>query len=649
MKITKKIIQTSLYELPQYHIENILKNNTDWDYEYFDDEKIIEFIKNNPIDELINSLHIFENIKKGQHKADFFRYYYLYLKGGVFLDYDISLKSSLTPLLKNLSFFTCKSFMNNNSMFNGFIGAEPKNFIIYEALKKIYFTNYEILEKDYFFNCRELNSIIDTYKNVMNSLFVNSTELLDLKCKIFNERAVIITDKNEKLISYDFETLGISYKNKEFEEKYSYTEVYDDDKNAILEHHFKDKYYFFEKLFNEMIQDKKIISYETTKIGITLDLPTSLSHIYSNGIKQNVFYLAELLLNIGYDTYFIVNDSYNIDVIKQISYDKRFQFIKHKKILSSNFHIVISMGYEIERDLLKMLKFMKTKIISYNCGNSYIIDSETILYNQHKNRKNVIHYVNINENIPYDIIWSIPQMTNTNQYYWQTLLRTKCIEVPFIWSYNSIELTKIISNKTEKELSYVNRGKEKKLVIFEPNISIMKWCGPSVLICENAYRIDPDTIKQVYINNINDKKADNTLNDFNLDAFTVLVNNLNICKHNKLSIEGRFNTLEFMNHFADIAVSHQWENNLNYLYFDLAWMGWPIIHNAKFCSEIGYFYNEFNYEEGGKKLLEVIYNHDNNIEEYTIKNRLYIDKYLPTNKELQQKYIDLINQLFENE
>ena len=37
----------------------------------------------------------------------------------------------------------------------------------------------------------------------MNSLFVNSTELLDLKCKIFNERAVIITNKNEKLIIYE--------------------------------------------------------------------------------------------------------------------------------------------------------------------------------------------------------------------------------------------------------------------------------------------------------------------------------------------------------------------------------------------------------------------------------------------------------------
>jgi len=56
----------------------------------------------------------------------------------------------------------------------------------------------------------------------------------------------------------------------------------------------------------------------------------------------------------------------------------------------------------------------------------------------------------------------------------------------------------------------------------------MKWCGPAVLICENAYREDPSKIKQVYINNISDKKKDSGhLNEFNLDAFTILVNNLN--------------------------------------------------------------------------------------------------------------------------
>ena len=404
---------------------------------------------------------------------------------------------------------------------------------------------------------------------------------------------------------------------------------------------------FLKDMFKLTVPNKILKNVNEMKIGITLDLPIELAHMFSNGIRQNVFYLGELLLNIGYNTFFIVNNSYNEKIISELVYDNRFKFVKHKKILKEDFDIVISIGYEIERDILELLKYMTTKIVSYNCGNAYIIDAETMLYNQHGQRKNQINYVTKGQNIPYDIIWSIPQMVNTNKYYWSTVLRTKCVEVPFIWSENSINIHVKTTKKSYNDLLYVNREKNKKIAIFEPNISIMKWCGPALLVCENAYRNNKEIIKQVFINNINDKlNSSNTLTNFNLDGFTMFVNNLDLCKDGKLSIEGRFNTLDFMNAYCDVAVSHQWENNLNYLYFDLAWMGWPIIHNASFCKDVGYYYDQFNYEEGGNILSNVILNHDNNSDEYITKNRKNIDKYLTTNKDLQNKYIDLINDLY---
>jgi hypothetical protein len=100
-----------------------------------------------------------------------------------------------------------------------------------------------------------------------------------------------------------------------------------------------------------------------------------------------------------------------------------------------------------------------------------------------------------------------------------------------------------------------------------------------------------------------------------------------------------------MSNYCDIAVSHQWENPLNYLYFDLAWMDWPIVHNAHLCKDIGYFYNEFNYEEGGNVLNDVIENHDKNAENYMNENRKKIEKYLPSNFELQKQYLELITNI----
>jgi len=648
MPIPKVIIQTSYFEFPIYYKNYLLKHNSDWDYKYFSDEDIEDYIINNPIEEFKEpSINIFRNFEKGAHKADFFRYYYLYINGGVFLDYDTILQTSLTKVLGDVSFFCCKSFVANNSMFNGFIGCEPKNKIIYEALKSLFFLEKKILEIDYYYACKDLCKIINNYQNIMQSVLVNANDILKTKCKIFNERAVVIKTDNQKEIFYDhYDSLPFLADGK-MNEKLTYTEIYDDEKNCILEHHFKNKILFMKDIFNLTIPKKTLKNFNETKIGISLDLPRELKDMFCNGIRQNVFYLGELLLNIGYDTYFLVNNSYNEKVMDELLYDKRFKFIKHKKILKEDFDIVISIGYEIEREILELLKYMKTKIVSYNCGNAYIIDSETMLYSQHEQRKNQINYVTKGQHIPYDIIWSIPQMTNTNQYYWSTLLRTKCIEVPFIWSQKSIDICSKAINKNNDDLLYVNREKNKKIVIFEPNISIMKWCGPSLLVCENCYRNDKEKIKQVFINNISDKpKNSANLNNFNLDAFTIFVNNLDLCKDGKLSIEGRYLTLDFMNVYGDVAVSHQWENNLNYLYFDLAWMGWPIIHNASLCKDVGYYYEQFNYEEGGNILLNAILNHDNDIDGYIRKNRKAIDKYLTTNKNLQNKYIELINDLY---
>ena len=59
------------------------------------------------------------------------------------------------------------------------------------------------------------------------------------------------------------------------------------------------------------------------------------------------------------------------------------------------------------------------------------------------------------------------------------MLRCNIIQVPFIWS------PKLIDNEENK---YKKRTQIKSLAIFEPNISIMKWSLPCVLIAEKTYR-----------------------------------------------------------------------------------------------------------------------------------------------------------------
>ena len=74
-------------------------------------------------------------------------------------------------------------------------------------------------------------------------------------------------------------------------------------------------------------------------------------------------------------------------------------------------------------------------------------------------------------------------------------------------------------------------------------------------------------------------------------------------------------------------------------------MGWPIVHNAHLCKDVGYYYEGFNYDEGAEILKNAILTHDTNVEEYIKRNRAIIDRYLPSNKYLQEQYKALIDKL----
>jgi hypothetical protein len=415
------------------------------------------------------------------------------------------------------------------------------------------------------------------------------------------------------------------------------------EETIIAEHHFT-------KSSLELLINSKNIPKDLSnlKIGITFDVPEDLKSFYSNGIRQNALYLFELLKNIKYDVKLII-ELKNEEKFKKIQSEIDFYQYDYSiinNIYKEEYNLIFSFGFALPKELICNLKLKGVKIISYQCGNAYLIDSETILYNQHSGRI-LDSYIDKNKiDETYDQIWSIPQMYKQNKGFWETLYRTKCIQAPFIWSSSSINFVKKIL-KIDSDEPILYKKKLNKIAIFEPNISLMKWCLPCLLITEQTYR-KYKNIGHIYVTNIDKTKKmeEMTINKFNINEFTNLCRKLDIFKDNIMSVEGRFVTLDFMKSYADIVVSHQWENPLNYLYFDLAWMGWPILHNAYLCKDIGYYYSDFNYDEAAEKLNEIINNHDANKLEYMKENRKIIENYLPTNVELQNKYKNMIENLF---
>jgi mannosyltransferase OCH1-like enzyme len=194
MVIPKIFFQTSKNKPEQYVVDKILLNCKGWNYIHFDDAEVLQFFRENYIEEFKNIIDKFNSMPTGAHKADLFRYYYLYINGGVFMDSDAMIEMDIEYIIQDNSFVSVIS-VEPNTIFQGFIGATPKNDIIYLALQDAYHIDIEKLKLCYPLLCQNLWSIIQnnnySYKiRLLNEIFCNINNII---CAVtYNEKNEIV-------------------------------------------------------------------------------------------------------------------------------------------------------------------------------------------------------------------------------------------------------------------------------------------------------------------------------------------------------------------------------------------------------------------------------------------------------------------------
>ena len=179
MLIPKIFFQTSRTKLDQYLIDMIQSKLTpEWIYRHYIDTEILEYFKKHPIEEFKDIAERFQSIRRGEHKADLFRYYFLYIEGGVFMDSDAMIYEPIEQIILNYRFFSVNSGVVPNTIFQGIIGSEPKNPIIYKALQLVYSMDYTILQSDYHYLCKQIYDIFKKSVITIDTL---------LSYKLYNE------------------------------------------------------------------------------------------------------------------------------------------------------------------------------------------------------------------------------------------------------------------------------------------------------------------------------------------------------------------------------------------------------------------------------------------------------------------------------
>ncbi|SMG61149.1 DUF2827 domain-containing protein [Paraburkholderia susongensis] len=365
------------------------------------------------------------------------------------------------------------------------------------------------------------------------------------------------------------------------------------------------------------------------RVGITIGLHHVAETLWNNGIKQNAAFLADALRHCPQVSGVALINTTDIPITPALPWDlARYPTVTFDEAKDS-VNIIIELGGQISAEQTAYLKQRDVRLISYCCGSEYILAMESIIFGRKLWGSNLF----INQR--YDGIWMIPQIANMSQSYFETLRRQAAQIVPFVWSPTFLsERVKDLPNAGE----YQRRVGAKRLGVMEPNIDVVKFCLYPALIAELAYRKRPDDIEILQVTNA-ESIAKESL------EFITLLNQLDIVRNHKAVFLGRYDTPTFLAENVDIVISHQLENPLNYFYLEVCWQGYPLVHNASLCADLGYYYRGNDATEGASRVIEVIETHDAHASWYRERQRALLDRHLPDNEQLVGAYAALLDDL----
>lgn len=397
------------------------------------------------------------------------------------------------------------------------------------------------------------------------------------------------------------------------------------------------------------------------RIGITIGLQKENESMWINGVKLNAIFLLNVLLKLGYDAYLVDTSNKIKGSFKgKVQWDiTEFPVFRYQDIhMKTDVLILLGTSF-VEDQISDFKKYGKNKkVIKYMCGNNYVIDMERSMF---KNEEDSI--TTYQHNI--DEVWYVPQQAYQNHDYYRVLHKLpadKVKPVPFIWDPMFIdkacdEYGQIIDAVTENG-DDINKNRlvapvyipkedvsSRQLVIYEPNMNVVKYHMIPLLIVEEYYRSGGKFRKLNIISG--DRLKDN-------HYYNSLFTTLDLYKGAidgdiRLNFTGRYPVHNILSTMSDVIISHQWENPLNYAYLDAMYLQFPLIHNADMIQDAGYYYPDFNVERGTQQLKWVMENHDNHIDQYNANNENVLERYTCYNEDLMKTYKLLIEDLLHGE
>ena len=361
------------------------------------------------------------------------------------------------------------------------------------------------------------------------------------------------------------------------------------------------------------------------------------AQLWSNGLNMNLAFLVLLLqASPAVGKVYLLNGGDHDAIPEGLAFDGIDAPLVNPADVTFELDVVIEMGAQLSTEWLKRVSALGVKLVSFLVGHTYAGNVEGPIFDRNSGQ--------MFNDIPWDEIWTLPQYMKSCAPMLRTITRAPVVPMPHIWS--PMFLQKQIDEYSAKGAHFGFKqhadGEPRRAwraAMFEPNISVVKNCFLPMLICDHAYRLNSQAINYMMV-----------LNSFGMKehlTFNRLALCLQLTKDGKASYEPRLSFADcMMNYQMDVVVSHQWENEQNYLYYDALYGDYPLIHNSPVLqrADVGFYYPEFEAKIGGAQLLNAWQQDAGFWQDYQQRNRAFLRTLEPLNDVNMQIFTDqLVN------
>ena len=328
--------------------------------------------------------------------------------------------------------------------------------------------------------------------------------------------------------------------------------------------------------------------------------------LFLNGLTQNILILYDLFESLGYDSYLLHQGSSASASAEKRAFLHRYRTITPKEVIQRPMPIavLVEIGMSLDSVTRGYLRSTGTKIVKLYLGNILNIDVETV-----QMCPSVFFYHHLVGEI--DEIWTSPHYKQHLDY--AALLnqteRENAYVVPYVW--DPCFLTQYGSGGSSMEWVAPASWESTDIVIMDPNISFQKCYFYSLLLAEAFAQTHPEWKGKVVVVN-GDRIA------MQARGRNVVLPSLSLYQAGRIILTGRkpIHTILKENRSA-CFLTHQWNNDFNYMTLELMHCHYPLLHNSEGWKEFGYSYSIDRWEEAVATLYQAMRYHAQNLAMYS--------------------------------